>query len=254
MTNKFIGILLILQSFFIKAQTQINSSISPEIGIYAGIGLTNAFENNSINRLPRFTNVPFKFVSKPSLELGIQYTIPIVSSLIYFKSELGIITGQYVHNASINGGYQQISYDSHFEALSYRSIAELNLPLASDSEFLLFGFGPALNFTSSDSMTEMIVDSYNVGNFKYSNKFNLGAKVFIGLSKKNSAIKFNYNYVKLNSQSIDIPFAPFNSSHFKVRGKTLLFLYLISLRPLIYWPVSDFGCFAIILGVPSATT
>ena len=49
------------------------------------------------------------------------------------------------------------------------------------------------------------------------------------------------------------PLAPFNSNHFKVRGHTRLFLYLISLRPLMYWPVSDLGCLAIILGVPSAT-
>jgi hypothetical protein len=205
---KFIYIILLTCSLFTaKAQ---HSAFKPKrFAVFAGIGLTNAFENNSTNSWPGFTNVPFKFVSKPSIEIGFNHVIPIIEDLVSFKSEFAILTGRNVQNASINGFTQPIVYDNKFEAISVKSLAEFNMPLINENEYILFGFGPSLYFTSSDSKTELIVDSYNVGDFKYSNKFSLGAKIFIGLSRNNSVIKFNYNYLKLNSQSRDIPFAPF---------------------------------------------
>ena len=210
MIRKILFIFLIGNSIIANAQNKISIKNNKRFGIYAGIGITNAFENNTVNNWPKFTNIPFTIESKPSLEFGISYTLPLVENLLSLKSELGILTGKYVQKASFQG--YLITYDNHFETLNLKGLAELKLPLNNNSELIIFGLGPGLNFTSSTSQTDQTILSYSANykyNIEYSNKFFLGAKAYLGLAKNNSVIKFDYNWVKMSSSNRDIPFAPF---------------------------------------------
>ena len=210
--EKTIIILLLGSSFFARAQSQQSTIKFKQFGVFAGIGLTNVFENNVVNIRPGFYNMPLKLESKPSLEIGITYTLPILGNSFSYKPELGFLTGRYVQNNdnNLNPPFSQhVMLDNHFETISLRSIAEINLPLIRNAESFLFGFGPTLNFTSPNSKTETQVDASNVWNLQYSNKFFLGGKAYIGISKNNSTIKLTYTYLKLNSEYRDIPNAPF---------------------------------------------
>lgn len=190
-----------------NGQTQ--SKKDKRFGVFAGVGLTNIFDHNKVNRFPGYSTMPFKTESKPSVDVGLSYTLPIIDNLIAFKSEFGILAGRYDQNTTIQGS--TLVYINHFESISLKCLGEFRMPLVRDTDMLIFGMGPSVNFTSSTSKTEQNYASRNIGNSEYSNKFFLGAKAYVGLSRNNSVIKIDYNWVKMSSSNRDIPFAPFYS-------------------------------------------
>ena len=185
--------------------------IKKRFGIFAGGGYTNIFENHKVDTWSKYSNFPFTIESKPSIEFGINYTIPIVKNLLFLKSEIGILTGKYNQKGVIQG--INITYDNRFETLNLKGIVELRVPLRNDSETFIFGVGPGFNFSNSKSNTEQTLKDRssinNITNIEYSNKIRLGTKALIGFEKNNSTIQINYNWIKFSSSYPEIPFAPF---------------------------------------------
>jgi hypothetical protein len=207
MKKSLLFVAILCNSIIMNGQTQ--SKKDKRFGVFAGVGLTNVFDHNKVNRFPGYSTMPFKTESKPSVDVGLSYTLPIIDNLISIKSELGILTSRYDQSSTVQGS--SLTYINHFESLSLKGLGEFNMPIVRDTDRLIFGMGPSLNFTSSESKTETNYANRNIGNSVYSNKFFLGAKAYVGLARNNSVIKIDYNWVKMNSSSRDIPFAPFYS-------------------------------------------
>jgi hypothetical protein len=207
MKRKLLFVILLGCSIIMNGQNQTSIIKDKRFGVFAGIGLTNVFEFNKVNRWPKYYTMPFTIESKPSVDVGLSYTLPIIDNLIAFKSEFGILACRYDQNTTVQGS--TLVYINHFESLSLKGLGEFRMPLVRDTDMLLFGMGPSVNFTSSTSKTEQNYASRNIGNSEYSNKFFLGAKAYVGLARYNSVIKFDYNWVKMSSSNRDIPFAPF---------------------------------------------
>jgi len=207
MKKSLLLIAMVCYSIIMNSQNQTPIKKDKRFGVFAGIGLTNVFDYNKVNRWPGYYTMPFTTESKPSVDIGLSFTLPIVDNLIALKSELGILTSRYDQSATVQGS--SLTYINHFESISLKGLGEFRMPLVRDTDMLLFGLGPSVNFTSSTSKTEQNYASRNIGNSEYSNKFFLGAKAYIGLARNNSVIKFDYNWVKMSSSFRDIPFAPF---------------------------------------------